>query len=80
VHLFLGERLESADQAKRLVRSVTDNYRLPYFTLTPTFSICPRHGYIAGNHPYCPKCDEELAAQAGRTGHDDVPCATHGER
>lgn len=64
VHLFLGERLESADQAKRLVHAVTDNYRLSYFTLTPTFSICPRHGYIAGNHPFCPKCDEELIAAA----------------
>ena len=79
VHLFLGERLESADQAKRLVRAVTDNYRLPYFTLTPTFSICPRHGYIAGNHPFCPRCDEELAAQASTPGPDDVPCLTHVE-
>ena len=64
VHLFLGERLESADQAKQLVRAVTNSYRLPYFTLTPTFSICPKHGYIAGNHPFCPKCDEELAFDA----------------
>jgi ribonucleoside-triphosphate reductase len=80
VHLFLGERLESADQAKQLVRAVTNSYRLPYFTLTPTFSICPKHGYIAGNHPYCPRCDEDLVAEAQKAASgstsEDVPFAT----
>ena len=84
VHLFLGERLESADQAKQLVRSVTNSYRLPYFTLTPTFSICPKHGYIAGNHPFCPKCDEELVVEAQKVAagpaSGDVPFATRLER
>jgi ribonucleoside-triphosphate reductase len=84
VHLFLGERLESADQAKQLVRSVTNSYRLPYFTLTPTFSICPKHGYIAGNHPFCPKCDEELVVEAQKVAASpasgDVPFATRPER
>jgi len=37
-----------------------ENYRLPYFTITPTFSICPAHGYLAGEHEYCPRCDEEI--------------------
>jgi len=83
VHLFLGERLESADQAKQLVRAVTNSYRLPYFTLTPTFSICPKHGYIAGNHPFCPRCDEELVAEtqkmAAGPASGDVPFATRSE-
>jgi ribonucleoside-triphosphate reductase len=83
VHLFLGERLESADQAKQLVRAVTNSYRLPYFTLTPTFSICPKHGYINGNHPFCPKCDEELVVEAQKVAagpaSGDVSFATHPE-
>lgn len=83
VHLFLGERLESADQAKQLVRAVTNSYRLPYFTLTPTFSICPKHGYINGNHPFCPKCDEELVVEAQKVAagpaSGDVPFATRPE-
>ena len=83
VHLFLGERLDSADQAKQLVRAVTNGFRLPYFTITPTFSICPKHGYIAGNHPYCPRCDEDLTAGAqgvaGAPTSDDVPFATRSE-
>lgn len=60
LHGFLGERLESGESAKRLVQKIVNNYHLPYFTLTPTFSICPKHGYLAGEHPYCPKCDEDL--------------------
>ena len=83
VHLFLGERLESADQAKQLVRAVTNSYRLPYFTLTPTFSICPKHGYIAGNHPFCPRCDEDLVAEVQKAAlgstSEDVPFATRPE-
>ncbi|MCE5193656.1 ribonucleoside triphosphate reductase [bacterium] len=84
LHLFLGERLESADQAKQLVRAVTSSYRLPYFTLTPTFSICPKHGYIAGNHPFCPVCDDELIAEAQKSAarpvSEDIPFAAHPER
>lgn len=62
LHIFLGERLDDWRQARRLVRVVAENYRLPYYTLTPTFSICPVHGYIAGEHQYCPyeHTDEEL--------------------
>ncbi len=54
LHLFLGEQLDDWRQARRLIRTVAENYHLPYFTLTPTFSICPVHGYISGEHPYCP--------------------------
>jgi len=59
-HGFLGERSPTPEAAKRLVRKIAENFHLPYYTLTPTFSICPKHGYIAGEHKYCPKCDEEL--------------------
>lgn len=54
VHIFLGEQIDDWRQVRRLVRAVAENYRLPYFTVTPTFSICPVHGYIPGEHPYCP--------------------------
>jgi anaerobic ribonucleoside-triphosphate reductase len=55
-HIYLGERLYSWRAAAELVRKVAWNFRLPYFTLTPTFSICPTHGYISGEHKQCPKC------------------------
>ena len=60
LHGYLGERLPDGESAKKLVKKIVDNYRLPYFTITPTFSICPKHGYLAGEHKYCPKCDEEI--------------------
>lgn len=60
LHFFLGESLPSATAVRTLVRKIAENYHLPYFTITPTFSICPKHGYIAGEHYYCPKCDEEI--------------------
>lgn len=56
LHGFLGERLSSGAQARNLVRKVTENYALPYFSVTPTFSVCPEHGYIAGEVRFCPKC------------------------
>lgn len=56
LHGFLGERIWDIEMVKNLVRKIAENYALPYFTLTPTFSICPVHGYIAGEQPICPKC------------------------
>ncbi len=56
VHLFLGERVTDPQAAKNLVRKVFENFKLPYVTLTPTFSICPSHGYLEGEHFECPKC------------------------
>ena len=61
LHLYMGERVSSAEACKQLVKRSLENFRLPYITVTPTFSICPKHGYIAGEHQYCPICDEELA-------------------
>lgn len=55
-HIYLGERLYSWRAAAELVRKVAWNFRLPYFTLTPTFSVCPTHGYLSGEHKQCPKC------------------------
>ncbi|EKD30357.1 MAG: hypothetical protein ACD_78C00079G0005 [uncultured bacterium (gcode 4)] len=60
LHLYMAERITDAEACKNLVRKVISNYQLPYITVTPTFSICPKHGYINGENDYCPKCDEEL--------------------
>ncbi len=56
-HLYLGERISSARACKELVRRVLTRFRIPYITVTPTFSICPRHGYLTGEHAFCPKCE-----------------------
>ena len=56
MHGFLGERLSDKEITKKLVRKIAQNYKMPYFTFSPTFSICPTHGYIAGEHTTCPKC------------------------
>jgi anaerobic ribonucleoside-triphosphate reductase len=60
LHLYLGERLESAEACRKLVRAALSKFRLPYITISPTFSICPKHGYISGEHDFCPKCDEAI--------------------
>jgi len=60
LHGFLGERVADPEQCKKLVKTIAENYRLPYFTITPTFSICPKHGYLNGEHQFCPKCDKEM--------------------
>lgn len=58
VHLYMGERISSGDACKKLVRSVLENYRIPYLTITPTFSICSDHGYLDGEQPICPHCEK----------------------
>jgi len=55
-HVFLGEKINNPEIVKKFLKKVFENFSLPYFTFTPTFSICPTHGYIAGEHFYCPKC------------------------
>lgn len=60
LHLYMGERISSVDACKKLVRRALERFRLPYITVTPTFSICPTHGYLAGEHPFCPKCDADI--------------------
>lgn len=63
LHLYMNEAVSSAQACKQLVRRALSNFRLPYITVTPTFSICPNHGYLAGHHEFCPKCDAELMAK-----------------
>lgn len=72
LHLYMNERLSSASVAKELVRRALSRFRLPYITVTPTFSICPKHGYLAGEHKFCPRCDEEVLARkrASKTAPD----------
>ncbi|MDP2736372.1 MAG: ribonucleoside triphosphate reductase [bacterium] len=60
LHGFIGEALPSAESVRNLVKKIAYKYHLPYFTITPTFSVCPKHGYLAGEHFFCPKCDEEI--------------------
>ena len=63
LHLYMGQRVSSAKVGRDIVKRVLTNYRLPYVTITPTFSVCPKHGYISGEHKYCPICDEEKKAE-----------------
>ena len=71
LHLYLGERLPDAQACRSLVRRALENFRLPYITVTPTFSICPVHGYLSGEHHFCPQCDE-LALQRKRSAHAEA--------
>ncbi|MGE4450725.1 ribonucleoside triphosphate reductase [Castellaniella sp.] len=63
LHLYMTEPLSSADACRELVRRTLGRFSLPYITVTPTFSICPRHGYLPGRHDFCPHCDDELIAR-----------------
>jgi len=58
LHLYMNERMESTDSCRRFVRSVLENYQLPYITITPVFSVCDEHGYLNGEQPKCPHCGE----------------------
>ena len=60
LHLYMNEAISSAQACKQLVHRALAGFRLPYITITPTFSICPTHGYLSGQHEFCPKCDESL--------------------
>ena len=66
LHLYMRERISSAEACRKLVQTALSRFRLPYITVTPTFSICPKHGYLAGEHEFCPLCDEEAAARRSR--------------
>ncbi len=69
MHLFVGEALPDPEAVKSLVKKVFSEYRLPYLTLTPTFSICPHHGYLAGNHARCPRCNAECEVYSRVVGY-----------
>jgi ribonucleoside-triphosphate reductase len=65
LHLYMNQQISSGAVCKKLVRRVLERFHLPYITITPTFSICPKHGYLAGEHKFCPTCDEILLAEKG---------------
>jgi len=69
VHVFVGERIHSKEAVKQFVKTVCMNYKLPYFSLTPTFSVCPTHGYIAGEHETCPSCGTECEIYSRVVGY-----------
>ena len=62
LHLYMSERISSPQACKKLVRRDLERFGMPYITITPTFSICPKHGYLSGEHKFCPRCDEALIA------------------
>ena len=66
LHLYMSERISSVAACKALVKRSLERFGVPYVTVTPTFSICPQHGYLAGEHEFCPRCDEELIAKKRR--------------
>ncbi|MFC1659093.1 ribonucleoside triphosphate reductase [Pseudomonadota bacterium] len=59
LHLYMNEKISSVEACKRLMKTVLSNYRLPYISITPLFSVCPEHGYLSGEHPECPKCGKK---------------------
>ncbi|MFA5750028.1 MAG: ribonucleoside triphosphate reductase [Candidatus Shapirobacteria bacterium] len=69
VHIFSGEKISDKNIVKKLVKNICENYHLPYFTITPTFSICKKHGYIAGEHKTCPKCGESCEVYSRVVGY-----------
>lgn len=75
LHLYMRERLSSATACKQLVKTALSRFHLPYLTVTPTFSICPVHGYLDGEHEFCPRCDEERLQkkrQAAMQSHETL--------
>ena len=68
-HAFLGEKLPDWKAAASLVRKIAENYRLPYYTLSPTYSVCKNHGYLAGEQPVCPFCGEKAEVYSRITGY-----------
>lgn len=68
-HVFLDERLPTPESCKMLVRRIAETFKLPYYTLTPTFSVCADHGYLAGEQPHCPLCDQETEVYSRVVGY-----------
>jgi len=69
IHIFAGERINDITTMKNLVKKICENYHLPYFTFSPTFSVCPTHGYIAGEHETCPNCGSECEIYSRIVGY-----------
>ncbi|OGD67804.1 ribonucleoside triphosphate reductase [Candidatus Berkelbacteria bacterium RIFCSPHIGHO2_12_FULL_36_9] len=73
LHGFLGEKIEDVQVCMKLVKKIAENYHLPYFTITPTFSVCPKHGYLAGEHFFCHKCDKEIGYVENKKDLEKLP-------
>ena len=71
LHLYMNERISSSEACKNFVKTVLSNFKLPYITVTPVFSVCPVHGYINGEHEYCPKCDELIIESQKEVSHEN---------
>jgi len=69
LHVFVGEKITDIEVVKKLIRKICENYRLPYFTITPTFSICPQHAYISGEHKVCPECGSQCEVYSRVVGY-----------
>jgi ribonucleoside-triphosphate reductase len=69
VHAFLGERVSDTETVKSLVRKIAENYKLPYYSLTPTFSICQEHGYLTGEQKCCPHCGKQTEIYSRIVGY-----------
>ncbi|HWK56768.1 MAG TPA: ribonucleoside triphosphate reductase [Parapedobacter sp.] len=76
LHLYMNERISSPDACRNFVHTVISNFKLPYITVTPVFSICPVHGYLNGEHEYCPKCDDLILATHQHTIENGYTTAT----
>lgn len=81
LHVFLGEQVTDMDTIKGFLKKIVSRFRLPYFTLTPTFSVCPTHGYLSGEHPTCPTCHQETEVYSRVVGYlRPVKQWNHGKR
>ena len=69
LHIFLGEKVSDTTVLKSLIKKVATHYRLPYFTITPTFSVCPAHGYLTGEHHKCSECSQETEIYSRVVGY-----------
>jgi ribonucleoside-triphosphate reductase len=69
LHVFLGEQINDIETVKMFVRKIAGNYRIPYFTISPTFSVCPAHGYLDGAKTSCPICDQETEVYSRVVGY-----------
>ena len=77
LHLYMTEPLSNGNACRDLVRRALSRFRLPYITITPTFSICPKHGYLGGKHEFCPKCDQELIERKQHAAIPSTPPKEH---
>lgn len=72
LHLYMKEKISSSEACKKMVKNVISNFRLPYITITPLFSVCPVHGYLVGEYEYCPKCDDEILKKELKDGKNKI--------